>query len=109
MNMETFNSALESRTLWIAVGIVAFFLWNNRKGSSKPETQSKNIEQAAKNDAKIKVTEDIESTDNDWVSAEPIVSNNSQSDAFSESVKQESNAYANNGSEGGSYKNGVDI
>lgn len=109
MNMETFNSALENRTLWIAVGIVAFFLWNNRKGSTKSEVQSEKVEQAAKNDAKIKVTEDIENTDNNWISDEPIVSNNSQADAFSESVKQESNAYAGNGTEGGGYKNGVDI
>lgn len=109
MNTETLHAALEGRSLWILIGIVAFFLWNNLKGDSEVEEKRGDTQQAAKNDAKIKVTEDFEGADSDWAHDTPSVNVDSQIDAFSESVKQESDTYANDNRGGEHYKGGVDI
>ncbi len=109
MNAETLNSVLENRTLWISVGLLAFFLWNNRKSSKPAEPKSKNVEQASKNDAKLEVTQDIENTDDDWADSTPSINEGAQNDAFSESVKQESDSYASESNGNDNYKNGVDI
>ena len=102
------NELLSNRTIQITIGLAIFFIYRHCK-SKKNANEKSETKEAPKNDHKVAVTEDIDSNDVDWIDDCPSVEESALNDEFSESVKQESEAYGTESLEDGAYKNGVDI